>query len=220
MNVSAAVQTRRSVRAFLNKPIPREILEEILQSAWRAPSWGNTQPWKLTVVGEKALQAMSAEFVQKAAIGENPRTDLEFPRGWPKDLERRYKENARRLFEALGIGRDDKEKRDAQRMNMFRFFGAPQAVYIHIDRTLGPYAIFDAGLLAQNIALLAAERGLGTCFLAVSVLFADVVRRYTTIPESDCIIIGMAVGYPDAMAPANQFRSEREPPENSVRWVE
>jgi nitroreductase len=219
MNVTDAVKTRRSIRAFLTKPVPPEILKEILQSAFQAPSWGNTQPWKVTVVGGEILQTMSKEFVQKVSAGEASRTDVTFPQEWPEELSRRYKENGKKLFELLGIGRGDKNARTAFTLSMFKYFGSPQAIYIHIDRTLGPYSIFDAGLLAQNIALLAAEKELGTCFMAASVWFADVIRHYTGIPESDQIVIGLAIGYPDWDAPVNRFRSEREPLEAVVRWV-
>jgi len=220
MSVSEAAEKRKSIRAFQPKPVPQNILGEILHTALRAPSWGNTQPWKLTVVRGKTLQAMVQELVRKAAAGEAPHTDVAIPQEWPDGLARRYKENGKKLFAVLGIGREDKEKRNAHMLNMFRFFGAPQVVYIHMDKKLGPYSIFDAGLLAQNIALLATERNLGTCFLAVSVWFADVVRQYTGIPESEQIIIGLAIGYPDLEAPVNHFRSEREPVENIVRWVD
>jgi len=220
MNVFETVEKRGSIRAFLPNPVPKPILEDILQSALRAPSWGNTQPWKITVVGEETLKAMIQELVQKASRGEPPHADLEIPKDWPEALDRRYKENGKRLFAVLGIGREDKEKRKAHLMNMFRFFGAPQAIYIHMDKMLGPYSIFDAGLLAENIALLGAERELGTCFLAVSVWYADVVRRHTGIPNSDVIVIGMAVGYPDWDAPVNRFRSNREPIQMVVRWAD
>jgi nitroreductase len=219
MCFSETMEKRRSVRAFQKKAVPRKVLQNILQVALRAPSWGNTQPWKITVVGGETLQAMIEEFVKKASAGEPPHPDMEIPGEWPEPLARRYKENGKRLFEVLDIGREDKEKRKAHMMNMFRFFGAPQVIYLHIDRKLGPYSIFDAGLLAQNIALLAAEKELGTCFLAVSVWFADVVRRHTGIAESDKMVIGMAIGYPDGHAPINRFRSEREPLETFVRWV-
>jgi len=219
MNVTEAVEKRKSIRAFLAKPVPQEILKGVLQSALRASSWGNTQPWKVTVVGGKVLQGMIKECVGKAAAGEDPRTDVAIPNEWPEVLSRRYKENGKQLFELLGIGRGDKNARAEHMLKMFKFFGAPQAIYMHIDGTLGLYSIFDVGLLAQNIALLAVEKGLGTCFLGVSVRFADVVRQHTGIPESDQIIIGMAIGYPDLDAPVNHFRSEREPLETVVRWV-
>jgi nitroreductase len=220
MNVKESVEMRKSIRAFKKEPVPREILREILQTALRAPSWGNTQPCLLTVVGGQALQSMIKSFLEKVSAGEPPGPEVEFPKEWPEALGRRYKENGKKLFEVLGIGREDREKRDQHRLNMFRFWGAPQAIYLHVDKRLGPYAILDTGLLTQTLALLAAERGVGTCFLAVSVLYPDVVRQHTGIPETDRIIMGMAIGYPDWDAPVNQFRSEREPFGNLVRWVD
>jgi nitroreductase len=220
MGMIEAIEQRKSVRAFRPEPVSRAILEEILAKALRAPSWGNTQPWKMTVVGPAALRAIIGETVKKVQAGESPRPDLAVPGDWPKELDRRYRENGRRLFDVLGIGRADQEKRSAHRLNMFRFFGAPQAIYLHQERILSAYSIFDAGLLAQNIALLAEEKGLGTCFLAVTVLFPEVIRRHTGIPDTDRTLIGLAVGYPDEDAPINRFRSGREPLENMVRWVD
>lgn len=220
MELREAIEQRKSIRAFRQEPVPREVLDEILEKALRAPSWGNTQPWKVTMVGGKPLQSLIGECVQGALAGGAFGPDLEMPKGWPEELDRRYKENGRKLFAELAIERGDQEKRNAHRLNMFRFFGAPQAVYLHQERTLSPYSIFDAGLLAQNIALLAAEKGVGTCFLGVNVLYPDVIRKYTGIPETDRILIGLAVGYPDEDAPINQFRSERVPIEDVVRWVD
>ena len=220
MELRETIELRKSVRAFRQEPVPREVLEEILEKALRAPSWGNTQPWKVTIVGGKPLQSLIGECVQRALAGGPFGPDLEMPKSWPEELDRRYKENGRKLFAELAIERGDQEKRNAHRLNMFRFFGAPQAIYLHQDRTLSAYSIFDAGLLAQNMALLAAEKGLGTCFLGVSGLFPEVVRKYAGVPESDRILIGLAVGYPDDDAPINQFRSERVPIENVVRWVD
>lgn len=220
MELKESIEQRKSTRAYRQDTVPRELLQEILRGALRAPSWGNTQPWKMTVVGKAALQAIIAESVKRILAGEGVSPDVEMPGNWPKELDRRYRENGKKLFEVLGIERGDQEKRSAHRLNMFRFFGAPQAIYLHQDRTLSAYSIFDAGLLAQNIALLAVEKGLGTCFLAVTVLFPDVIREHTGIPETDRILIGLAIGYPDEDAPINRFRSERETIENMVRWVD
>jgi nitroreductase len=220
MELREAIEKRKSIRAFRQEPVPRQALEEIFQQAWRAPSWGNTQPWKATIVGGKTLRSIIDECVRRVLAGGAASPDVEMPKGWPEEMDRRYKESGRRLFAEIGIERGDRVKRDAHRLNMFRFFGSPQAIYLHQDRTLSAYSIFDAGLLAQNIALLAAERGLGTCLLAVSVLYPDVIRQHTGIPETDRILIGLAVGYPDDRAPINHFRSERVPIEKVVQWVE
>lgn len=220
MELREAIERRKSIRAFRQEPVPREVLDEILEKSLRAPSWGNTQPWRITVVGGKVLASMVEDFLKKVTANEPSCPDVEFPGVWPESLLRRYRENGRMLFTVLGIGREDREKRDHHRLNMLRFFAAPQVIYLHQERALSPYSIFDAGLLAQNIILMAAEAGIGTCFLAVSVLFCDVIRKHTGIPESDRILIGLAVGYPDENAPLNQFRSEREPLETFLRWVE
>jgi nitroreductase len=220
MELREAIERRKSIRAFRQEPVPREVLDEIFEEALRAPSWGNTQPWRITVVGRKVLESMVDDFLKKVTANEPSCPDVEIPGAWPDSLLRRYKENGRMLFAALGIGREDREKRDHYRLSMLRLFGAPQAIYLHQDRALSPYSIFDAGLLAQNIALLAAERGVGTCFLAVSVLYPGVIRQYTGIRETERILIGLAVGYRDGDAPINQFRSEREPLETFLRWVE
>jgi nitroreductase len=219
VTVFEAIDQRKSIRQFLPQPVPRPDLEEILEKALRAPSWGNTQPCKLTIVGGENLSNLRRDLFQDAMSGRAPKADIETPKEWPEDLNRRYKENGRKLFVVLGIGRDDQERRKNHRLNMFGFFAAPQAIYIHIERNLGAYSIFDAGLLAENIALLATSKDLGSCFLAVSVLLADVVRRHTGIPESGQIVMGVAIGYPDWSAPINDFRSEREPMERVVRWA-
>jgi nitroreductase len=219
MGLRESIEQRKSIRAFRPEPVPRKVMQEIMEKALRAPSWGNTQPWRVTGVGGKILESIVEDYLKKAAANDPPCPDIEFPQAWPDSLSRRYKENGRMLFKVLGIGREDREKRDHHRLSMFRLFGAPQAIYLHQERTLSLYSIFDAGLLAQNITLLAAEMGIGTCFLAVSVLYPDVIRKYTGIPDSDRILIGLAVGYPDEDAPINQFRSEREPVETFVKWV-
>jgi nitroreductase len=220
MGFKETMEQRKSARAFRREPVPREVLQDILRAALRAPSWGNTQPWKMTVVGGKALQTMIGESVKRVLAREGPSPDVEMPRDWPSELDRRYKQNGKKLFEVLGIQRGDQEKRIAHRLSMFRFFDAPQAIYLHQERTLSAYSIFDAGLLAQNITLLAEERGLGTCFLAVSVLFPEVIRKHTGIPDTDRILIGLAIGYPEEEAPINRFRSERVPLQDVVRWVD
>jgi len=220
MEMKEAIDRRKSVRAYLQHPVSRVVLEEVLGRALRAPSWGNTQPWRMTVAGPAALRAIIGETMKKIQSGEGPRPDLAVPGDWPTELDRRYRENGRELFKVLGIERGDQERRSAHRLNMFRFFGAPQAIYLHQERTLSAYSVFDAGLLAQNIALLAEEKGLGTCFLAVTVLFPEVIRKHAGIPDTDRILIGMAVGYPDKDALINRFRSGREPLEAVLRWVD
>src|SRR5512139_3311079 len=107
MELREAIEQRKSVRAFRQAPVVREVLDEILEKALRAPSWGNTQPWRITVVGGKVLASMVEDFLNKVTANEPSCPDVEFPGLWPDSLLRRYKENGRMLFTVLGIGRED-----------------------------------------------------------------------------------------------------------------
>ncbi len=66
MDVTAAIQKRCSIRKFKATPVEKAKIEKVLEAAHRAPSWGNTQPWRFIVVQDKAKMAEIA----KAAGGQ------------------------------------------------------------------------------------------------------------------------------------------------------
>src|SRR5512140_2766779 len=104
MEVNQAVAARRSIRAFSEKPIPQKILEEILKLALRAPSWGNTQPWKLTVVGGQTLEKIREEYLALTKEGMALNPDFPFQTSFNEVQTVRYKGLGKSLFQALGIG--------------------------------------------------------------------------------------------------------------------
>ena len=220
MEVKNAVAVRQSVRAFKSDPIPTQVLEAIMEQALRSPSWGNTQPWKLTVVGGQALNKIREEYVRRISAGTASNPDFSPPETFNEPQTTRYKGLGRDLFQALGIARDDKEKRMAHYLNMYNFFGAPNVIYLHLEKGFHPYALMDGGILLQTIALLAVEQGLGTCFLAVSVSYADVVRQFTGLAADQTLIMGLAIGYPIADHPVNLFKSSRGKAEEFISWVD
>ncbi len=220
MNVKDAVEVRRSIRAFSPEPVPRNVLEEILETALRAPSWGNTQPWKLTVVGGQALEKIREEYLRQAKEGLPINPDFPFQTSFNEVQTARYKGLGKSLFQALGIGREDQEKRLAYNLDMTRFFGAPYLIYLHFDRGFNTYALMDGGIMLQTIALLAAEQGLGTCILTRSVSYPDVVRKHAGISPDQALIMGLGIGYPVQGHPANLFQSQRGKPEEFFSWVD
>ena len=118
---------------------------------------------------------------------------------------------------AIGIQREDAKARMNYYMNIYRFFGAPNAIYICMDKGINQhYGPFDIGSITGTICLLAHEKGLGTCILAGSVHYPDVIRKYINIPESKIIVIGIAIGYPDTNNPIYSFKSGRD--ENIISW--
>jgi nitroreductase len=128
------------------------------------------------------------------------------------------RENGGRLWAILGIDRHDRESREAFNLSMYKFYGAPQVIFVCLDESLGHYSIFDCGCFVQTICLLATSKGLGTCILASAVRYPDIIRKHVPIPREKKLLIGVAIGYPDYGATINQFQSNREPLENIVHW--
>lgn len=220
MEVRDAVLNRRSIRSYEARPVPKKLLKDIMETALWAPSWGNTQPWGLSIVSGKPLEQITKESVELLRKGVPPRTDVEMPGEWHGVLMDRYRELGRGLFQAMGIQRHEAEKRNAHYEQMSLSFGAPHTIYLHLHEDFHAYSLMDAGIILQTIALLAVEAGLGTCFLARSVIYPDVIRKYGQVPPGRKIIMGMAIGYPVREHPANRFKPERGAPEEFLGWVE
>jgi nitroreductase len=120
----------------------------------------------------------------------------------------------------MGIAREDKGKRAEWQQKGVRFFDAPAAMILSVDKSLEKlHAQFDIGVITQAICLVALTYGLGTCIEAQGVLFPDVVRRFTKIPKSKRIVTSIAIGYPDLDFPANRIESKRETVESFVTWL-
>ena len=223
MDIMETVNQRKSIRAFRPDPVPREILKGLMELALRAPSWANTQPWEFAVVGGEKLEEIRQAFTEKA--GEQPDPDLPYPQEFPEPYSARRRAVGMKLFEIKGIGREDKERRKWWGLQSLRMFEAPCVIYIYIDRhfhlqadSLNFWPVFDCGLVAENIMLLATKHGLGTIPLIRSVDYPDTLRRVLAIPDSKLIVLGIAIGYPDWDDPINQFRSEREPLDRVTNW--
>jgi nitroreductase len=221
MELLEAMKNRRSIRAFKAEAVPQELIAQILEAARWSPSWGNTQPWELVVVqGEmvrKLTGEMVAAFQQKAAA--NP--DVAMPATFPDVYKERYMACAAGLFGSIGVARDDKARRIGHLVNMTGGFGAPVILYVIFNADLlEPYSMFDLGCITQSICLAAHDLGLGTCIEAQLALYPDIIRQHLGLGKSHKIVVGIALGYPDLASPANAFRTEREPLEKFVKWVE
>jgi nitroreductase len=222
MDLIEAIQNRRSIRAFTDKPVPKEIIMEILSAACRAPSAMNTQPWEFVVITGEKLNTLRATIVEKLKAGTPIVPDHQVV-GWPEKSV--YKDRqitlAKQLFKAMEIAREDKEKRAWWLERGFRFFDAPAAIIIACDRALGDAApLLDLGAAMQNICLAALDFGLGTCIEDQGVLYPVVLREHTGISPDKRLMIAIALGYPDEKFSANQVRSEREAVESLTTWVE
>jgi nitroreductase len=220
MDLNEVVQNRRSIRAFLPDPVPRELVTRLVDLARWAPSWGNTQPWEVVVADGRKAEQLADAFEAEARKGEGPRPDITMPAEFPPPYKDRYVGLGRSLFSAMGIERGDKDARFQHYINMYRFFGAPACVYFTIDGTLNePYSCLDIGSLGTTMCYAAHQEGIGSIYLAASSHFPDIIKKTLDIPETKKIVIGIAIGYPHPSAPASLFRSDRQSVEDILRFA-
>ena len=220
MNVSEAVASRRSIRAFLDEPVDRAAIERVLQKAQRAPSGGNTQPWHGIVLTGEPMQRLFARIAG------------EFPKGraahapeyhvYPPELDGAYEQRRRGVGEdmygALAIPREDKPRRLAWFANNFRAFGAPVLMLVHTPKYMGPPQWSDIGMWLQTIMLLLREEGLDSCPQEAWAVYSPQIREVVDIPDDHTFFCGLAIGRRDPQAPVNAFPVARAPLEEVVRF--
>jgi nitroreductase len=221
MDVSQAVMARRSVRAFLDRPVDPQVLREVLDRAARAPSGGNLQPWRLYVVGGAAMAELKQRMVERLA--REPDHDPIEIEAYPSPLGEPYRTCRYRvgeqLYALLGIERHDKAGRLRQFAKNFAFFGAPAAVFCYIDRQMGLAQWADLGMYLQTVMLLLTERGLDSCPQAAWSRFATTIADFLHPPAEWMLYSGLAVGYADPDAVVNGLVTERLPLDDFATFV-
>lgn len=215
--VFEVINGRHSVRAYLDKPVPEELLEKVLGAALQSPSWGNNQPWEIAVAGGTVLERIKEAYLKASGEGRPPAPEFDFPASWPDVNKKRYFENGQRMYQTLGIERDDEKAREEFRKRGASFFGAPLVVFLFIDEGLSPWALFDLGLFSQTLMLAAHSVGLGTCAMAMAVVYPDVIHQTLGIPRNKKLALGIPIGYPDEAAPINKHQSTRITMDEAVK---
>ncbi|TWG64751.1 MULTISPECIES: nitroreductase [unclassified Aminobacter] len=219
--VDEALNSRKSVRAFLPDPVDEETIKDILRVASRAPSGTNMQPWKVYVLtGEKKQQVTDAILnsgirPEKAVWDEY----VYYPDHFFEPYLTRRRTVGFALYSALGIGRREVERMRAQHDRNFTFFDAPVGMIFTIDRRLNKGSWIDHGMFLQSIMIAARGRGLDTCPQAAFAPYHRQIRPLLNIPDEEIVVCGMALGYEDPTKPENSLRTERAPLEEFVTFV-
>ncbi|TXH69756.1 MAG: nitroreductase [Thiothrix sp.] len=211
MKVSEALQARKSTRAFLDKPVSRETLEQILDAARWAPSGTNTQPWQVAVLMGEKKRALQDKIESAYRKGVKGGMDYSYyPNEWKDPFLARRRVCGLQLYSALKIGKEDKERRAEQWVANYRSFDAPVMLLFFIDRIMDTGSYLDYGMFLQSIMLAAVEHGLATCPQAALGEYPDIVREYLSYDQNQIVVCGMALGYEDPSADINSYRTERE----------
>jgi nitroreductase len=218
MNVTNAVLTRRSIRAFQDKPVTAEVLQRVFDKARWAPSGCNFQPWEASVLTGEPLRAL-----QDKMAGAAPQDPLEYSWSQPEVIPEcltRLQTVGGAIYTAMGIARDDVAGRDGF-LDMNRVsFNAPAVLLVYFRREMGPPQWSDVGMWLQTIMLLLREEGLDSCPQEFLSIHAKLIKDFLGVSdETHIFFCGMAIGYRNAEDPVNGFERQREPVDSNVKFL-
>ncbi len=223
MELFETIRNRRSIRSFKPDPLPRRVLEEIVDVCQWAPSPGNMQPWEFAILGGDVMKKFRAMLIENT--GKKVPSELEFPSplNVPELYNKRrtvyYRENFDRFVYPPGTDNVEEKKQEHFQKGS-RLFDAPNAIIIYTDKAFLdiPWGIISIGMIAQNLCLAAVAKGLGTCVMGRLVDWPNMIRELLDIPQSKVFILGIAIGYPDMESPVNNVPRIRMPVEEWVHW--
>jgi nitroreductase len=210
VSVTDALNTRITVRDFLDTPVPQDVLEGLFETARRTPSGGNLQPWRVHVMTGDALDAFRGECLSKLMQGHmEEQTYPAYPSPlWEPQRSWRYK-LGEEMYGMLGIAKDDKPGRMKWLANNVRFFGAPVGIIITGNVKLDMPQHLDVGIYLQTLMLLAREAGLHTAPQGWWRSWPDTARKHLDYPEDETVLVGMSLGYGNPDAPVNDLYADR-----------
>ncbi len=211
MNVTEALKTRKSTRAFLDKAVESEKITAILDAARHAPSGVNTQPWQVAVVSGKAKQSLQEKIEATFRGGDKGKADYGYyPTEWKEPFTSRRKACGLLMYKTLEIKREDKERQMDQWAANYRAFDAPVMLLFFMDSAMQHGSYMDYGMFLQSVMLAAVEQGLATCPQASIADYPEIIKSELSYGDDTVLLCGMALGYEDTDALVNSYRTERE----------
>jgi nitroreductase len=214
VDVLSAIEERRSTRAFLERPVDREILERLLFLATQAPSAINMQPWEFAVVSGEERKRLSRLLVKRMR-----ERNISCGPGAQKPLPEVFVERQRELLRCI-LPTLPKETafNDFINEGSCNFYGAPTAIFLTLDMAFSSARLTDIGIVAGYLVLAAHAMGLGTCPIGLVTAFDDDIKDSLNLPEDKTVVVAVAVGYRDETSPINRSRSGRAPLTEVIRW--
>jgi nitroreductase len=229
MELKDAINSRRSIRAYLPTPVDRDLLNTLLQTASRAPSNTNVQSWRVYVLQGNSKDALISKVckahdlmwlkpnTKSAYVGQSINAS---PSAWVAPYLDRRQENGRSYYSLLGIPKEDRKAIHSTQQQNFKFFGAPVGIFFTINKTAPESWLTDIGMFMQTFALAAKEAGLDTCFQGAWSSFGKLVMPHISAGEDELLVCGMSLGYADTDAKINTFTTPRALVEDFTKWLD
>ena len=219
MKVSEALQQRKSVRAYLDKPVEDEKITAILDAARHAPSGVNTQPWQVAIVTGKTKQTLQEKIEATFRGGDKGKSEYAYyPEEWAEPFTSRRKECGLLMYKTLKIERGDRERQTNQWAANYRAFDAPVMLLFFMDKRMKEGSFMDYGMFLQSVMLSAVEQGLATCPQASLADYPDIIKETLAYSDDNILLCGMALGYEDKDALVNSYRTSRENTESFTQF--
>ncbi len=213
------VRERRSVRGFLDKPVPDEILKEIFEIARWSPSGTNVQPWHVCVASGDTLEMIRQGFIERFDSGVEVRTDHRPDGRTGAPWQDRKRGCARALYDAMGIEWEDRQGRMQAVRRNYEFFDAPHAVFFGMHEVFGTQSACDVGMFAQTLMLAMTAYGISSCPQGTLRNYPDFVREVFDLEPEIKILFGISFGYEDPSVSANTARTDRAPLDETVQFL-
>jgi nitroreductase len=221
MRAQDAIRARKSVRAFLDRPVGQDCIVRILDAARWAASGTNTQPWEVVVTRGETRQRVCAAVLDAHQNGVESKMDYRYyPEDWREPYLSRRRSCGLQLYGALEIARDDTTRRREQWVANYRAFDAPLVLFFFLDARMDKGSFLDYGMFIQSVMLAAVDEGLATCPQAALGEYPWIVREMLGVTEDRALLCGMALGYEDTCHPVNQYRTPREPVASFTRFLD
>ncbi len=221
MKVSQALLERKSVRAYLKKPVEQEKIKSILQHAKHAPSGVNMQPWQVCVVSGKTKLNIETKLLEAFNNNHEEPMDYQYyPLTWNEPYKTRRRNTGLLMYKTLRLHRDEKERQHQQWAQNYTAFDAPVVMYFFIDESLEKGSYIDYGMFLQSLVLMATELGLSTCIQAALAQYPSLVKESLGISNDKHLLCGIALGYEDKEALINSYRTSRVKLEEFVEFFE
>jgi nitroreductase len=215
----SVIASRHCKRAFLDRPVPRPVLERVLSAAGNAPSPRNTQLWQVAVLQGEARDELSRRLLAVFDAGIPREADYA---SRPATMGTLHEQHALAwaagYYAAMGIARDDRAGRDDVERRNIRFYGAPTAMIFHLPGNAVAGTFLEMGLFLQNVMLGLVSCGLGSCPQFSVARYAKTIRDYLGLGSRRLIVCGLSIGYVDESAPINGFHPERARVEDYTTW--
>jgi len=224
-NIIEAITSRASKRKFLNKAVPKELQEKILEAASMTPSGANMQPWVVYAISNKGvLEKVGDNIIAHIeAGGEVDQFIQYYPLKWKNPYKIRRIKTGVGLYEKMGVDRKDKDKRQELWYDNYRWFGAETVFFVFTDKNLidgAQGALIDCGAYMQNIMLAAQAYGIDTCPQGSTTEYGRIIAKTLDVPENLALLYSVVLGYEDTSAIQNSYQPERVAMDEIVTFID